>query len=160
MNRWKSLAMLAAVGAGMGACTGVGEGATARQVALVRQAIESQYRAMEAAFKRGDADAIARMYTDDAAWYVPEARVIKGRDAIARAWKAQVGNGGNALRVDVDEVELVDERAHEIGRFTISAPDGGVVGAGKYLVIWARQDDGTWKTHRDIFNWDVPPVRP
>jgi uncharacterized protein (TIGR02246 family) len=112
---------------------------------------------MQDAFHKGDAETIAQAYADDAEWYVPEARVIKGRRAIAAAWKANVGSGGNHLRIEVGEVEQSGDRAHEVGRFTISAPDGAVLSAGKYIVIWARQPDGEWKTRRDIFNWDVPP---
>lgn len=115
------------------------------------------YKTMEDAFRKGDAETIAQAYADDAEWYVPEAPVIKGRSAIARAWKANVGSGGNRLRIEVAEVEQSGNRAHEVGRFTISAPDGAVLSAGKYIVIWARQSDGEWKTRRDIFNWDVPP---
>jgi len=150
------LVLLAAVGA----CATAGDAARDGDAAPVRKAIEAQYHTMEEAFRRGDAEAIAAIYTDDAAWYVPEARVIAGQAAIARAWKALVGPGGNSLRVDVDEVERAGDRAHEIGRFTISAPNGSVLGAGKYLVIWKQQDDGSWKTYRDIFNWDIPPERP
>jgi ketosteroid isomerase-like protein len=64
------------------------------------------------------------------------------------------------LRFDVGEVEQTGDRAHEVGRFTISSPDGGVLAAGKHIVIWARQPDGGWKTYRDICNWDIPPRRP
>jgi hypothetical protein len=49
--------------------------------------------------------------------------------------------------------------AYEIGRFTASAPDGSVLNVGKYIVIWKRQATGEWKTHRDIFNWDIPPAQ-
>ena len=125
-----------------------------------RAAIGEVYRTMEAAFYKGDAEAIARVYTEDAEWYVPETPVLKGRAAIGKAWKANVGPGGNRLRIEVAEVEQTGDRAHEVGRFTISAPDGAVLAAGKYIVIWARQSDGEWKTYRDIFNWDVPPRQP
>ena len=47
--------------------------------------------------------------------------------------------------------------AYEVGAFTATAPDGAVFNAGKYIVIWQRQPNGDWKTHRDIFIWDVPP---
>ena len=41
---------------------------------------------------------------------------------------------------------------------TVTAPDGNVLNAGKYVVIWTRQSSAEWKIHRDIFNWDVPPA--
>lgn len=135
-------------------------GMTGPRSASARVAIDTIYRTMEDAFHRGDADAIAQIYAPDGEWYVPETPVIKGRSAIARAWKTNVGAGGNRLRVDVAEVEQQGDRADEIGRFTISAPDGSVLAAGKYLVVWVRQPDGEWKTRRDIFNWDIPPGQP
>ena len=143
------LAALVMVGS---ACDGVARGGKP-----AREAIPAIYKSMENAFQRGDAEAIARLYAEDAEWYVPEAPVIKGRSAIAEAWRKNVGSGGNRLRIEVAEVHENEDRAHEVGRFTISAPDGAVLSAGKYIVIWARQPDGEWKTLRDIFNWDIPP---
>jgi hypothetical protein len=32
-----------------------------------------------------------------------------------------------------------------------------VLNAGKYIVIWQQQPNGDWKTHRDIFNREIPP---
>jgi ketosteroid isomerase-like protein len=112
---------------------------------------------MEDAFSAGRADVIARVYTTDAEQYVPEAPVVRGRPAIEEAWKGTVGHGGNRLRIEADEVEQEGDRAHEIGRFTISSPDGSVLAAAKYLVIWGRGADGEWKARRDIYNWDIPP---
>jgi uncharacterized protein (TIGR02246 family) len=140
-----------------GACDSLARGRSPRSA---NEAITAVYKTMEDAFQKGDAETIARAYTEDAEWYIPETPVIKGRTAIAQAWKASVGSGGNRLRIDVAEVEQNGDRAHEVGRFTISAPDGAVLSAGKYIVIWARQPDGEWKTHRDIFNWDIPPRQP
>ena len=114
---------------------------------------------MESSFQKGDVEAIAQVYAEDAEWYMPEAPVLEGRSAIRQAWQANVGSGGNRLRVEVAEVEERGDRAHEVGRFTISGPDGAVLAAGKQIVIWARQS-GEWKTRRGIFNWDVPPRQP
>jgi ketosteroid isomerase-like protein len=44
--------------------------------------IGEAYRAFEAAFHRGDADAISRMYTEDAELLIPEAPIFRGREAI------------------------------------------------------------------------------
>jgi uncharacterized protein (TIGR02246 family) len=149
----RALSLLAAFVVLGSACDGVARG----RPRSANEAITAVYKTMEDAFQKGDAETIARAYTEDAEWYIPETPVIKGRTAIAQAWKASVGSGGNRLRIDVAEVEQNGDRAHEVGRFTISAPDGAVLSAGKYIVIWARQPDGEWKTHRDIFNWDIPP---
>jgi ketosteroid isomerase-like protein len=98
------------------------------------------------------------MYTEDAEWLVPNAPSIKGRPAIAEAWKQLIGFGGNNVRVDIGEVQECGDWAYEVGRFAASVPDGPVLNAGKYIVIWKRQPTGEWKTHRDVFNWDIPPA--
>jgi len=125
----------------------------------IREHIEQAYRAMEQAFFRGDADALTSIYTDDAEWLVPGAPAIKGRDAINQAWKGVIGPGGNTLRVDVGELQEAGDWAYDVGAFRTTAPDGTLLNSGKYMVIWRRLPNATWKTHRDIFHWDVAPAQ-
>ena len=126
-------------------------------MAGVRDEIMQAYKAFEEAFVKGDATALSLIYTEDAEWLVPEAPPIKGREAIAQAWKGVIGPGGNRVRVEVREVQDNGDWAFEVGSFTAIARDGAVLNAGKYIVIWKRQSNGAWKTYRDIFNWDIPP---
>lgn len=50
------------------------------------------------------------------------------------------------------------------GRYSfVMAPPGQaeVSDTGKYIEIWRKQADGSWKIHRDIFNSDLPlPTAP
>ena len=124
-----------------------------------REAIAEGYKAFEQAYYRDDADTIGRMYTVDAELLVPEAPTISGRVAITQVWKMIVGSGGNTVRVKIGEVQESGDWAYEVGTFRASAPDDSVLNAGKYIVIWKRQADGEWWIHRDIFNWDIPPVQ-
>ena len=137
-------------------------GVFGRRARSAREEIGATYKTIEKAFQDGNADLIAASYTEDAEWFAPEARVVKGRLAIGRAWKEVGGSGeaGSRLRIDVVEVDQDENRANEVGRFTISAPDGDVLTAGTYMAVWARQSDGTWKARREMFNWDIPPRRP
>jgi ketosteroid isomerase-like protein len=128
---------------------------TTRQPA--RDAIAAIYSAFEDAFFRADASAIAAAYTEDAQLLVPNAPIVQGKAAIEEVWRQIVGTGGNTLHIEILEVEEAGAWTYEVGRFTARAPDVSVLNAGKYVVIWQLQPDGTWKTHRDIFNWDVPP---
>ena len=122
------------------------------------EAIAEGYKAFEVAYHQGDADTISRMYTADAELLIPEAPIVRGREAIAEVWKRLLGSGGNHVRVDIGEVQEGGNWAYEVGQFTASAPDGSFLNAGKYIVIWKRQSTGEWKIHRDIFNSDVPPA--
>ena len=123
----------------------------------VREAIGEIYKRFEEAYYKGDADGISLMYTEDAEVFVPQAPVVTGRHNIADAWRGIVGHGGNHIRVQIREVQENGDWAYESGRFEASAPDGTVLNSGKYIVIWKRQANGEWKTHRDIFNWEIPP---
>ena len=97
------------------------------------------------------------MYAEDGQWFIANAPVVvTGRAAIARAWKQQIGAGGNNLRIDVVEVQESGDWAYEVGKFNVSAPDGNSLIAGKYIVIW-KLIGGEWKTYRDLFNTDAPP---
>lgn len=122
-----------------------------------REAIAEAYKAFEEAFYKGEADTISRMYTEDAELLIPEAPIVRGREAIGQVWTNILGSGGNTVRVDVREVEESGDWAFDIGTFEASAPNGSVLNAGKYVVIWKRQSTGERKIHRDIFNWDIPP---
>ena len=124
-----------------------------------REAAEIDYKAVDQAFHRGDADTISLMYTEDAELFLPEAPIIEGRRAIRDAWKSLIGSGGNTVRSDIREVQECGEWAYDTGRFTVSSPDGSVLNAGKWIVIRKRQPSGEWKIHRDFFHWDVTPTQ-
>jgi ketosteroid isomerase-like protein len=135
-------------------------GCASRRDVSARNGIDAAYKVMETGFQQGKPELIAAGYTADAEWYPPDGPVIKGPSAIGRAWRDNGAVAGNRLRIDVADVDQDGGRADEIGRFTISAHDGSVVAAGKYLVVWARQPDGSWKARRGMYNWDIPPRRP
>jgi ketosteroid isomerase-like protein len=56
------------------------------------------------------------------------------------------------------EVDVFGDVANEVGIISATAPseDGGrVQWAGKYVAVWKRGGDGTWRLHRDIWNFDA-----
>ena len=57
----------------------------------------------------------------------------------------------------LETVELDDhgDTAIEEGRFTLAGADGEVIDRGKYIVVW-KNDGGTWKLHKDIWNSSQP----
>ena len=113
-----------------------------------RDAVEKDYKAFAEAFHKGDLDTISQMYTEDAEFFVPEAPIIEGKQAIREAWRSIVGSGGNTVRVDVREVQESGELAYDTGRFTASAPDGSVLNAGKWIVSRVYQFSPPYKLPR------------
>jgi Ketosteroid isomerase homolog len=123
-----------------------------------RETVEKNYKSVEEAFHKGDADSISLMYTEDAELFIPGAPVLEGVQAIHEAWQKIVGSGGNTLCTVVREVQESGDLAYDTGHFTASAPNGSVLNAGKWIVIWKRQSTGQWKIHRDFMHWDIPPA--
>ncbi|MER8578508.1 DUF4440 domain-containing protein [Mesorhizobium sp. M1423] len=70
-------------------------------------------------------------------------------------WQGAIKAGMKNLTLKALEVEGSGNLAYEVGAFTLSVPSkGGAPStvAGKYIVVWKKGGDGTWRLHRDIWN--------
>ena len=114
-----------------------------------RSAIDATNREFAEAFARKDPAAIASLYTVNGQLLPPRSKVVKGRAAIGRYWREAMKIG--TRRLETTELEICSEVAHEIGRYTIVAPDASEAEAGMYIVIW-KLERGIWRMHRDIWN--------
>jgi uncharacterized protein (TIGR02246 family) len=124
-------------------------------VAEARAAIEAANAKFSEAFARGDAKALAAMYTTDAIAFPPDAEMIRGNEAIGEFWKATHASGvQNAVLTTID-VDRSGDLAHETGKVTLTIKAEGkepTTAASKYVVVWMRGPDGSWRLHRDIWN--------
>jgi uncharacterized protein (TIGR02246 family) len=105
-----------------------------------------------AAFNKGDAPALAAMYTEDAYVLPAGADMAKGTNAIMGFWGEATKQLGDAKLTTVDVLPLGRNAAREIGTFsfkTKATPPQEVVG--KYAVVW-RKSGGQWKLATDIWN--------
>jgi uncharacterized protein (TIGR02246 family) len=121
----------------------------------VRAAIEKQTAAFGAAFGRGDIAAVARAYAEDAIALPPDGEMVRGRPAIEAMWKGLRDAGGKALTLTTLDVHSSGRLAAETGTATLTMkpPSGAEQSqAVKYVVVWKKQPDGTWKIYRDIWN--------
>ena len=116
--------------------------------------IAEAHRRLEQAFNRGDAAAVAALYTEDATLLPPGADILSGRRAAQARWQAAYDTGARNLSLDPVSVETWGDAAREIGRFTLEAPGQGGRTArveGKYVVVWKRTAEG-WRLDTDIWN--------
>ena len=54
-----------------------------------------------------------------------------------------------------DDVGRSGDIAYEVGKVSLTIQPVGkepTTSAAKYVVVWKRQPDGSWKLHRDIWN--------
>ena len=124
--------------------------AAAARADETRESIESTNRAFAAAFLRGDADAVAALYTVDTQLIPPGAPVASGRPAIAAFWKGAIEAGVKDLSLVTEQLESAGNLAWEIGAARLVAADGRV-SQDRYLVVWKRENS-EWRLHRDIWN--------
>ena len=104
------------------------------------------------AFNKGDATALAAMYTEDAYLLPPGADMMKGRSAIGAFWQKQMQQIGDVKCTALDVKQLSRNAAREVGICTFKTkaqpPQDGAL---KYAVVWEKEG-GQWKLLQDIYN--------
>lgn len=125
----------------------------------VRSSVDETNRQFMDAIRRGDADAAADVYTDDASVLPPDMAMLKGRDAARALWSGAMQQMGlKEARLESVQLEVENDTGYEIGRYTLTIQPPGaqpVEARGKYVVVW-KHVRGMWKWHVDIWNSDAP----
>lgn len=106
-----------------------------------------------------DAAAVGAFYAADAVAYPPNEPVAVGQAAAQEVWAAYFADSTFTISWTTNHAEVA--KSGELG-FTAGTyedsyrgPDGAMVlEKGKYLCVWARQADGSWKAVHDMWNTD------
>ncbi len=114
-----------------------------------RVGIETAVRRYVAASNRGDADALAALYADDAMLLPPDHEPIQGREAIGAFWRQGTDEG---LEVTTLTVDVDGDLGYLVGRYRLPPTDEEPADSGKYVMCLKRQKDGSWKLTADIWN--------
>lgn len=124
--------------------------ADADQDARIRNnPIVARLSAFARAFEAQDAEAIAGLYTDDAALLPPQGAPIVGRPAIAAQYAATFETGATNLRINIQEIrQHGPATAVEIATTQLDLPDATI--HGRYMHVWALTESG-WLLSRDIY---------
>jgi uncharacterized protein (TIGR02246 family) len=92
-------------------------------------------------------------YTDDAVVMAPGAPIMKGKTAITEMFTGMVKDPVFALTFSPMSIDVAGDQATEIGDYSITTTDEKsgkpASSTGKYIVIWRRQGDGSWKAALD-----------
>ena len=129
--------------------------AAAPDPAALRATIEATEKQWSAAYMKGDAAAIAALYSEDAATIPASGEWRRGRDAIAKQTQSELDTVTVTTREDVtEEVTVAGDYAVEVGHYAwtgTSKKTGAARGEkGRYIVVWHKDADGTWRLYRDI----------
>jgi len=148
-------ALLLALGAAACAGRSAPEDAPSASAASDSAAIHAAATAFSAAYVRGDAAAMAALYTEDGVIFPERSAAIQGRAGIERYWTLPAGRRITMHRLTPARIEVHGDVAHDYGTFEIAGErDGQAWGPdrGKYVVVWKRGTDGAWRMYLDMWN--------
>jgi len=124
-----------------------------------KKSIEAEISKYSKAIQEGNVAGVVAAYTDDAVMLPPGGDMIKGKKAIEELYTKFLQTGMKEVALTTVEVGGSGDTAYEIGKTKVRIqPEGQQVmtDSTKYLVVWKRQADGTWKVHVDIWNFSAP----
>jgi uncharacterized protein (TIGR02246 family) len=115
----------------------------------------SAIRALEAEFQRNanasDAAALTEaFYADDAQLLPPNAQKVYGKTAIRDFWKVFFAVGVSDVVLETGNVYSSGDLAYSVGRYGFTA--SGARQAGKYLAVFRKQFNGSYRAVADAFN--------
>ena len=117
----------------------------------VRMAIDAANQSFMANFAQQDATGLANLYTATGCVMPSNSDIISGAGNIQAFWQGIFDMGIKEAVLETIDLEDHGDTAIDVGRYTLKTDGGAVADHGKYVVIW-KNDGGTWKLHKDIFN--------
>jgi ketosteroid isomerase-like protein len=107
-------------------------------------------------------DTFLSYYAPDASVYPPGMSIATGSAAIRSALTPLVQLPGFALQWSPTKANMSasGDLGYTSGTYALTTNDAAgkpAVERGKYLEVWKKQIDGTWKVIEDIFNADTMP---
>lgn len=106
-----------------------------------------------------NAETVASFYAADAIAYPPNEPVAIGQPAAMKVWAAYFADSTFSISWKTDHagVSQSGDLGFTAGTYEDSfrGPDGAMIHeTGKYVCVWKKQTDGTWKAVHDIWNTD------
>ncbi len=120
-----------------------------------RQAIEESNAMFVQAYNRGDAAACAANYFEDGALLAPNEPTVLGKQAIEGFFKGMIEELGGTGAIEIVEFGAEGDLAYQSATYAFEGNEGS--DAGKFVEVFKRQADGSWKIRLTIFNSDNPP---
>ncbi len=113
-----------------------------------------------AACGAGDAAALTALFTDDAVWMPPNQPAKVGKEVIEDQYRALFDQLTCELELNQEEIAVAGDWAFDRTSYTVTlspkTEGEPVKDRGKYINIYRRQPDGTWKIAAHIWNSDLP----
>jgi ketosteroid isomerase-like protein len=125
-------------------------------------AIEAASRAFSAAYVGNDMNALGQLYTEDAV-LLPHGREVRGRAEVQRFFARKPSYRQVAHSMKSANLDLRGDTAIDTGTWHSTIQRGDEppdTSSGAYLVVWVRDDAGTWRIKYDMWHRPTQPSTP
>lgn len=125
------------------------------------QAIKKSMDDFAKAVNAGDAGAVAALMTGKTVYADLNIPVLVGAEAIRSLWQTAFDQFKYEFSVPVEDVRVTGDVAVARGTWTLKATPtaqgvAGIGDSGSWLVVFARQNDGSWKWDSVVANSNQP----
>ena len=133
---------------------------TAAEEAAIRNAADVEQ--LNAA-KARDVEGLLTFHTDNASMLPPDAPIATGKEAIRELWTDIIASPSVGWQTSAVEVSSAGDLAYSRGTYELAVTDAEgnpATEIGKWVDVWKKQPDGTWKLVVVIWNPDQPAPAP
>jgi uncharacterized protein (TIGR02246 family) len=127
---------------------------TTTALAEARKAIDNGNAQWVDAWEKADASLLAGLFAPDGVLLGRNGKVFKGPQQILERQKTAMESAGRGVKAIVTTVDLwLDgDTAYETGKYSYKYQEKGkpVTEDGRYVTVWKRQSDGSWKIIMDM----------
>jgi uncharacterized protein (TIGR02246 family) len=127
---------------------------TTATLSEARKAIDNGNAQWVDAWDKADASLLAGLFAPDGVLLGRNGKVFKGPQQILERQKTAMESAGKGVKATVTTVDLwLDgDTAYETGKYSYKYQEKGqpVTEEGRYVTIWKRQSDGSWKIIMDM----------
>ena len=124
------------------------------------QAIQQIHKKAAIAIKNGDVASYVDLYTEDGIYLWPGVPAIVGKDELNEWFEKRFSEYSAEIEKSIDEIEILGdwafERGREISKIRNRVTNEVQLVKGKFINIFKKQSDGSWKVARRIRNFDHP----
>jgi len=127
----------------------------AELVEEVRAASESRVTRIH---ERAVDELVDEFYVENARLMAPGRPPVRGSAELRTFWQNEFDQGLVTLNLNPTEIDGSGDLAYEIGTYDLMVrreARGVFQDHGKYVVVYKRLPDGSWKAAADIFNSDL-----
>ena len=126
----------------------------------VHKGLDNVYTSFAEGYRKLDADMVAGLYAENAAYLPPGSNVLIGREKIAKNFadffsSVKQNNGRLEISFRIVQRQVDKNLAYDIGIYTLTSfneKGESSKGTGKFVVVGKREKNGIWRFQVDAYN--------